>query len=137
QCTSAVRGWWMRRQARKLAEEDTALLGFSEPPPAKVRRKKLVPESEDLDEDDPLELPLMPPRTPPPKIFDSSAPKPPRSKPQLSEVWKEQREEKRERAASAAPASLTARFANYVMPRLDLLSWPDMKGRTPADEHAL
>ena len=121
----------------RLAAEDTALLGFSEPAPARVRRKRLVPESEDLEDDAGLELPLMPQRTPPPKIFDASAPKPPKTKPQLSEVWKEQRDEKRERAAAAPPASLTARYANYAMPRLDLLSWPDLKGRTPADEHAL
>lgn len=137
QLAAFVRRWWARRLARKLAEEDTALLGFSEPVPARVRRKKLVPESEDLDDDAALELPLMPQRTPPPKIFDASAPKQPKSKPQLAEVWKEQRDEKRERAAAAPPASLTARYANYAMPRLDLLTWPDLKGRTPADEHAL
>ncbi len=135
--TFLVRRWWERRLERRLAAEDTALLGFSEPVPAKVRRKRLVPESEDLEDEVGLELPLMPQRTPPPKIFDSSAPKAPRTKPQLSDVWKEQRDEKRERAATAPPASLTARYANYSMPRLDLLSWPDLKGRTPADEHAL
>jgi len=134
---AAVRRAWERRIARRLATEGGALLGFSEPPPAKARRKRPAPESEDLENEAGMELPLMPPRTPPPKIFDSSAPKPPKSKPQLSEVWKEQRDEKRERAATAPPASLTARYVNYTMPRLDLLSWPDMKGRTPADEHAL
>ncbi|MCE9519661.1 MAG: DNA translocase FtsK [Verrucomicrobia bacterium] len=137
QFAGVVRRWWARRQARKLAEEGTALLGFNEPVPAKIRRRKLVPESEDMDEDAGLELPLMPQRTPPPKIFDSSVAKPPKTQPQLSAVWKEQREEKRERAAAAPPASLTARYATYSMPRLDLLSWPDLKDRTPADEHAL
>lgn len=125
------------RRLERLAAEENALLGFSEPQPAKSRRKKLVPGSEDLDDEDAPELPLMLPRTPPPKIIDASAPKTPKSKPQLTEVWKERREEKRERVAAAPPTSLTARYASYTMPPMDLLTWPDVRGRTPADQTAL
>ena len=134
----SLRRWWERRRLRKMEAEERVILGFTEPQPAKARRKKLVPESEDEEDDIQVpELALNLPRTPPPKIIDASAPKLPKTKPQLAEVWKERREEKRERVAAAPPQSLTARYASYSMPPFDLLAYPDVKARTPADQTAL
>ncbi len=129
---------WELRKLRKIEARDKALLGFSEPVPVKIKRKRAArDEDDDDDEINVPELPLNLQRTPPPKIIDASAPKLQKSKPQLSEVWKERRDEKRERGASAPPASLTARYKDYSLPPFDLLAWPDLKQRTPADESAL
>ncbi|MEI6537676.1 MAG: DNA translocase FtsK 4TM domain-containing protein, partial [Verrucomicrobiaceae bacterium] len=135
---SLVHNWWERRRLRKMEEEEKALLGFSEPAPVKGKRKRApIDEDEDDDAIQVPELPLNLQRTPPPKIIDASAPKLQKAKPQLSEVWKERRDEKRERGASAPPASLTERYKDYSLPPFDLLAWPDVKQRTPADESAL
>ncbi len=105
----------------------------AEPAVAKPKRKRgaddtslelIVPEL-------PLEF------TPKPKIIDASTPNPQKGKPQLAEVWQKRQAQKDERVAFALPTSLTARFKDYVMPSMDMLSWPDTKGRTPADEAAL
>ncbi len=130
-----VRNRWERWQLRKLEAEEKSLLGFAEPVPVKSKRKLAVRDEDD--EDGALELPLNLQRTPPPKIIDASAPKLQKTKPQLSDVWKERRDEKRERGASAPPTSLTARYKDYALPPFDLLAWPDVKLRTPADESAL
>ena len=132
-----VRYRWERRQLLRMEAQEKALPGFSEPAPVKGKRKRAIRDEDEDDEDVALELPLNLQRTPPPKIIDSSAPKLQKTKPQLSEVWKERRDEKRERGASAPPTSLAARYKDYSLPPFDLLAWPDVKLRTPADESAL
>lgn len=72
-----------------------------------------------------------------PKIIDASAPKPPKPKPQLAEVWKKRQEQKEERIAFAKPTSLTARYKNYTVPPMDLLHYPDAASRMPTDEAPL
>ncbi len=133
-----VRRSFLRRKMRKLEAEQKAILGFAEPSPARAKRKKAAAEAGvDLDDADPPELPLILSTTPLPKIIDASAPKPPKSKPQLSEVWKQRNERKQERAAEAPPTSLAARFKDYTLPSMDLLAYPDVKNQAPADQSAL
>lgn len=126
----ALMNWWEERKCRKMEAEDLAILPFTVPPP-EPRAKKRKPDEIGRDQ---LELP---PVQPLPKIVDASVPKAPPPKPQLAEVWKKRAAQKQERVASAPPTSLTARFKDYRMPPLDLLHYPDVKGRTPADEFAL
>lgn len=83
------------------------------------------------------ELPLNQQHTPPLKIIDASVPKLQTSNPQLSDVWKERRDKKRERGASAPPTSLTASYKDYSLPPLELLALPDIKQHPPVDESAL
>lgn len=128
----------LKRRLRKLEAEQKAILGFAEPSPARSKRKKAAAEANvDLNDEDPPELPLVLSTTPPPKIIDASAPKPPKSKPQLSEVWKQRNERKQERAAEAPPTSLAARFKDYSLPPMDLLAYPDIKAQVPADQSSL
>lgn len=128
----------LKRRLRKLEAEQKAILGFAEPSPARAKRKKAAAEAGiDLADEDPPELPLVISTTPPPKIIDASAPKPPKSKPQLSEVWKQRNERKQERAAEAPPTSLAALFKDYTLPSMELLAYPDIKSRTPTDQSGL
>jgi S-DNA-T family DNA segregation ATPase FtsK/SpoIIIE len=127
-----VRGtvnWWDERKRRRMEAEDLATLPFTVPPPEPRAKKRKVDDNTDQ-----LELP---PVQPLPKIVDASVPKAPAPKPQLAEVWKNRAAQKQERVAFAQPTSLTARFKDYRMPPMDLLHYPDVKGRTPADEFAL
>jgi len=136
-----LHNWWERRTRLKLEAEEAALLAFTVPPPNQTRNRKRKADAGDLEESisssrGPLQLEL-PPAQPLPKIIDASAPKALKAKPQLSEVWQKRQVEKEERAAFAKPQSLTARFKDYTVPPLDMLKWPDVKGRTPADESKL
>lgn len=126
----AVVNWWEERHRRKMEAEDLATMPFTVPPPDTGRTRK----RKEVENPDQLELPSVQPL---PKIVDSSVPKPPPPKPQLAEVWKKRAALKQERVAVAPPTSLTARFKDYRMPPLDILHYPDVKGRTPADEFAL
>lgn len=135
----SISSWWAKRRRLKELRAEAQERALLPPEPApKSRRKRGVSEegplasAEDLV---PTELPLD--FNPPPKIVDASAPRPKKEKPQLAEVWRKRQEQKDERAAFAAPQSLSARFKDYVMPPLDILSWPEVKDRTPADESAL
>ncbi len=136
----AVRLWWLQRQLRKAEAQDLAALSMVPvEPPAKARRKRGAAANED---DEPQLEKLIVPELlldfkPAPKIIDASTPKPKKEKPQLAEVWQKRQAQKDERAAFALPTSLTARFKDYTIPSMDLLQWPDVKGRTPADEAAL
>lgn len=132
--------WWDERQERRRLAEEQANLPFTVPPPdlAKGKKKKLL--STDLDEPaatpsgTQLELPSVQHL---PKVIDASAPKPPKSKPQLAEVWKKRQEQKQERAAFAKPTSLTIRYKDYKLPSMDLLNYPDAAARQPANEGTL
>ncbi len=71
-----------------------------------------------------------------PKIFDSSASRAHHddaNKPKLSEVWQKKRAQKMEQAPHGTLGSLTVRFKDYVLPELDLLSWPEELAK-PADK---
>ena len=135
----AVSNWWAERQLRRAmrdAEEAKAMIPPE--PETKSRRRKALPEeplSPTVEKLVPVDLPLE--FNPKPKIVDASAPREKKEKPQLTEVWQKRQAQKDERVAFAPPQSLTARFKDYVMPPLDMLSWPDVKDRTPADETAL
>ena len=126
---SGTVNWWDERKRRRMEAEDLATLPFTVPPPEPRAKKRKV--------DDHVDQLELPPVQPLPKIVDSSVPKPPAPKPQLAEVWKSRAAQKQERVAFAQPTSLTARFKDYRMPSMDLLHYPDVKGRTPADESAL
>lgn len=136
---TAVR-WWLRRKRLREAEEEAAILAFTVPPPNQGRggRKKKATAEDDLllpeKVAEQLELPAVQPL---PKIIDASAPKTPKPKPLLAEVWAKRQEQKEERAAFAKPQSLTARFKNYVMPPMDILKWPEAAKRNTADEGLL
>ena len=135
---STIRWWENRAERRRLAEEQ-ATLPFTVPPPdaAKSRRKKPLSSTDLSDEitaGTQLELPSVQNL---PKIFDASAPKPPKPKPQLAEVWKKRQEQKEERIAFAKPTSLTARYKNYNLPAMELLHYPDAASRVPTDEAPL
>ena len=132
--------WWKSRQERRRLAIERALMPFTVPPmdpPKPAKRKK------GADAEEPpvpataptqLELPTVQAL---PKVIDASAPKPPRSKPQLAEVWKKRQEQKEERAAFAKPTSLTMRYKDYTLPAMDLLHYPDAASRQPADESVL
>ena len=135
-----ISNWWAERQLRKAmaAHEEAKAMLPPEPPP-KTKRKRgaegdepVMPVAEKFVA---TELPLE--FKPQPKIVDASAPRQKKEKPQLQEVWQKREAQKQERVAFAEPQSLTARFKDYVMPPLEMLSWPDVKDRTPADENAL
>jgi len=134
-----MHNWWEGRQRRKMEAEEAALLAFTVPPPNQSKGRKRKVSGEDVEESLPADQTQfeLPPVQPLPKIIDASAPKALKSKPQLSEVWQKRQVEKEERAAFAKPQSLTARFKDYTVPPLDMLKWPDVKGRTPADESKL
>ncbi|MEY4482676.1 MAG: hypothetical protein RL693_128, partial [Verrucomicrobiota bacterium] len=133
--------WWERKKLRKLEAEEKELQSMEAPvsdrSAAPRRRKSVMDDFSDRDlppaSNKPQQLEL-PPVQPLPKIIDSSAPKTPKAKPQLSEVWQKRQEQKDERVAFAPPTSLTARFKAYKMPPLDLLSWPPAVERNPQDE---
>lgn len=139
----ALVSWWTERQRKRLEAEELATMPFTVPPPNKTkgRKKSAVAAMEDEEdfatgsfEETQLELPEVHPL---PKIIDASAPKEPKAKPQLAEVWQKRQAQKEERALFAKPASLTARYKGYTVPPLDLLQWPEVKARTPADEAVL
>ncbi|WP_009960038.1 DNA translocase FtsK [Verrucomicrobium spinosum] len=136
--------WWTERQRRRLEAEEEAILPLSAPPPAKTRGRKKAAAAAMLDDEEEKEFPSgpatqleLPEVHPLPKIIDSSFPKEPKAKPQLAEVWQKRQAQKDERALFAKPASLTARYKGYSVPPLDLLQWPEVKARTPADEAIL
>lgn len=135
----SVVNWWVRRAERRRLAEERATLPFTVPPPdtAKPSRKKKgasADTSEEITASTQLELPTVQHL---PKIIDASAPKPPKPKPQLAEVWKKRQEQKEERIAFAKPTSLTARYKNYTVPPMDLLHYPDAASRMPTDEAPL
>ena len=139
---AALGRWWDERQERRRIAEEQATLPFTVPPPDTAKsKKKKAPASEPDDA-----LPAapgtstqleLPPVQSLPKVIDASAPKPPKSKPQLAEVWKKRQEQKEERAAFAKPTSLTVRYKGYTLPPMDLLQYPDAASRQPADESQL
>ena len=130
--TRGILDWMENRKNRRMEEEDLATLPFTVPPPETRAAKKSKKQPEE--NPDQLELPAVQPL---PKIVDASVPKAPTPKPQLAEVWRSRAIQKRERVAAAPLTSLTVRYKDYRMPPLDLLHYPDVKGRTPADESAL
>lgn len=122
--------WWKNRERKKMEAAAEAMEPSADFGPELDRsRKRKAPVNPDQ-----LEFPAVPPL---PKIVDASVPKAPVPKPHLTEVWKKRQAQKQERVAVAPPTSLTARFKDYRMPPLELLHYPDLKGRTPADEAAL
>jgi S-DNA-T family DNA segregation ATPase FtsK/SpoIIIE len=127
----AFREWWMLRQIRREQAEALITVPPTDEPAPVPKRKRATKVDE-------ISAPLLPlDFTPKPKIFDASTPKPQTSKPQLAEVWKKRNAEKKERVAFAPPASLTARFKDYVIPPFDILHYPDASACKPADEGAL
>ncbi|TLD69361.1 DNA translocase FtsK [Phragmitibacter flavus] len=128
--------YWINRRLKREAAERAALQPFNAPPAdlsrgkgsasATGKRKDLIETQLDL-----------PPVNPIPKIYDSTVPKTPKPKPLLAEVWQKRQEQKEQRAAFAKPQSLTSLFKNYVMPPLDILSWPPPTERDPADDSQL
>jgi DNA segregation ATPase FtsK/SpoIIIE, S-DNA-T family len=130
--------WWEDRKLKRLEAEEAALLAFTVPPPNQPRSRKRKGATDDSDSLSSPQVQMdLPSVQPLPKIIDASAPKTPKTKPQLAEVWQKRQAEKEERASFAKPQSLTARFKGYSVPPLDMLSWPDVKSRTPADESKL